>query len=340
MWWARRYEVKLWLNVYLPTGEKYFISEKTNVGYTNDFTDTNQRTSWKSPASMDKNGVAKQNISKLHIQLNNKHVYPAIPKKKVGQQKGNMLSKNTSLTNLQGEYVKYIHARRIGIADYGIVGMIKDEKTGWRAESEKNLKILKNKLVRGTYHKYIRTLLIAHISFDEVLKSMMRYSLNKLQPLPYQVDVIGKSLVHPISEQLYKFIGNEKDVEDFIKRDKIRQRIQELYNEEIKSKRKQKMLLNFSCGNQSMGSIARNLFICNTRRELPHSKCNLFARDQFDKYFTKPFTQTMMDTDEAIMKYYRKWRHPQKGDAIDCYTGEVHKDVAHFIVYGEEDLDM
>ena len=34
MWWARIFDIPLWLNIWLPSGEKYYISEQTDKGYT------------------------------------------------------------------------------------------------------------------------------------------------------------------------------------------------------------------------------------------------------------------------------------------------------------------
>ena len=333
MWWARYCKVPLWLNIWLPSGEKYYISEQTDKGYTEDncfnIEDRTGKVSWKSPASLNKNS---SRVLKMHIEINNHHIYPRQPRKKKNSKKGHMLSQVNDLNNLRGEFVKFSNARRIGIKNYKVIDVHKKNNFD-------KLKIIKNKLVRGMLEPQIRTLIITWFSFDEIMTAMVKFAQVKGKPLPLQANPKSKSLVHPTSHQLYIFINKDKDIENYKMITNIRKKIHKIYNREIKSQRKSKMLLNFSCGNQSVASIARNLFHWRFGHRLPNSKYNLWARDVFDIFFTKPITQSYIHTSDAIVDYYYKWGKIRRGD-FTTSSGIEKKNTPYFILRDrEKDID-
>ena len=309
--WAEINEVPLALDIWLPSGEKFYLDEEhSNEDYFWDDEDDywvsreqgSASKSWKSSVFGKRNNDYRID---LHVEMNNKYIYPSKPRKKIGNTKGNMLSHVKDLKNLQGEFRMFNLSRKVGLKNYKV---LKIEKY-WDDDDKgvyEDIKGLQQQLIDGECHNDVGTLLIPYkIKFEEILREVLKKGHEQDWGLPYQANMKQTSFIHPKSNQLYVFIDKEKNIKDFKIRQSIVNKIQKIYNQNIKSKKgEEKLLLNFNIGNQSMASISRNLFQVRSEIQLPNGKWNLFAREQFDKYFTKPINQTFMTTREAKNQYY------------------------------------
>ena len=172
-------------------------------------------------------------------------------------------------------------------------------------KNDKNDKSTQNEPPKPKKKKISKAgVLILPVIFDTLLENII-LNLSLMMdgsPLPYQINYKQQSLIHPVSKQLYICLGNEKGIENFKLRERIREKIQKQYHQKIGNDTK--ILMNFSVGNQSTASISRNLFHMYHRKRLPYSKYSLFAMDTMDKYFTKPMTQSLYWTTEALENYY------------------------------------
>ena len=212
----------------------------------------------------------------LQCEINNKHVYPIFNYK---------LSSYKDMRNVGGVFTKLSQTRKIGITNFEIVS-----KTAFEENEH---------LIMAGLYKPEKQALIIPTKFKSFLIKCMYFLNNKEKTSNnqlHQINTKQHSFVHPISHQLY-LCFNESELNDFKNRRAICSKIQNLMSEDAIT------YYNFSFGNQSTASIARNYYKCIFGEELPESCYSSFAQYMIDKYFPKPFTQTPNVYFDLLLKH-------------------------------------